>query len=294
MSTSDNRRGIVAMLLAVALFSVMDAGLKLMTPHYPPMQIAALRGLSSLPLVTLWIVASGQVATLLRVRWPLHLLRGVLGILMMAAFTYALATLPLSGAYGLFFIAPLLITALSGPLLGERVGRHRWLAIGGGFAGVLVMLRPSGEGLLTLAGLAVLLSATGYAVSAITVRVLVRSDSRAAIVFWLMAQMGLGAAALAAPAWVPLDPAHYAIIAGIGVCGTLGQIAITEAFARGEASLIAPLEYSALAWAMGFDLLLWQTLPDGVTLTGAGIIVAAGLYLLHRERSPVATLPENG
>ena len=82
--------------------------------------------------------------------------------------------------------------------------------------------------------------------------------------------------------------------ATIGVCGTLGQIAITEAFARGEASLIAPLEYSALAWAMGFDLLLWQTLPDGVTLTGAGIIVAAGLYLLHRERSPVATLPENG
>lgn len=281
------------MLVAVGLFSLMDAGLKLLSSHYPPIQIAALRGLSSLPLVALWIVASGRVATLWRVRWPLHLLRAVLGIAMMASFTYALRTLPLSTAYSLFFVAPLLITALSGPMLGERVGAGRWLAIVFGLAGMLVILRPNGDGLLTMAALAVLFAAVGYALSAITVRVLARTDSNQAIVFWLMALMGLGAGLLAAPGWVAIQSGHWWYIAGIGLCGTLGQIAITEAFARGEASVIAPLEYSALAWAMGLDLLLWQVLPDGVTLVGAAIIVAAGVFLIRQERSPKAVLPES-
>lgn len=292
MSTSDNRRGILAMLAAVGLFSVMDAGLKLLSTHYPPIQMAALRGLSSLPLVALWVIASGAGASLLRVRWSLHLFRGVLGIAMMAAFTYALRSLPLSTAYSLFFIAPLLITALSGPMLGEKVGAGRWVAIACGLIGMLVILRPTGEGLLTLPALAVLVAAVGYALSAITVRVLSRTDSMQATVFWLMTMMGLGAGALAAPDWVTIHAEHWWIIAGIGLCGTLGQIAITVAFSRGEASVIAPLEYSALTWALALDLLLWRTLPDGVTLLGAGIIVGAGLYLIRRERAPVVTLPE--
>lgn len=280
------------MLAAVALFSLMDAGLKALSTHYPPMQMAALRGLSSLPLVALWILASGRAATLLRIRWPLHLFRGLLGIAMMASFTYALRELPLSTAYSLFFIAPLLITALSGPLLGERVGWARWLAIGFGIVGMLVILRPSGEGLLSLPALAVLLAASGYAFSAITVRVLARTDSSQAMVFWLMTLMGGGAALLAAPQWQTIAATHWPIIAGIGLCGTLGQIAITEAFSRGEASVIAPLEYSALAWALGLDLLLWRHLPDGITLFGAAIIVAAGVFLIRQERSPKAVLPE--
>lgn len=294
MSTSDNRRGILAMLAAVGLFSVMDAGLKLLSTHYPPIQMAALRGLSSLPLVALWVFASGGGPSLLRVRWSLHLFRGVLGIAMMAAFTYALRSLPLSTAYSLFFIAPLLITALSGPMLGEKVGASRWAAIACGLLGMLVILRPTGEGLLTLPALAVLVAAVGYALSAITVRVLSRTDSMQATVFWLMTMMGLGAGALAAPDWVAIQAGHWWIIAGIGLCGTLGQIAITLAFSRGEASVIAPLEYSALTWALVLDLLLWRTLPDGVTLLGAGIIVGAGLYLIRRERAPAVVLPEGG
>lgn len=294
MPTSDNRRGILAMLAAVGLFSVMDAGLKLLSSHYPPIQMAALRGLSSLPLVALWVIASGGGPSLLRVRWSLHLFRGGLGIAMMAAFTYALRSLPLSTAYSLFFIAPLLITALSGPMLGEKVGAGRWMAIACGLVGMLVILRPTGEGLLTLPALAVLVAAVGYALSAITVRVLSRTDSMQATVFWLMTMMGLGAGALAAPDWVAIHAEHWWIIAGIGLCGTLGQIAITLAFSRGEASVIAPLEYSALTWALVLDLLLWRTLPDGVTLLGAGIIVGAGLYLIRRERTPVVTLPEGG
>ena len=280
----DARRAALLMLVSVAVFSLMDAGLKTLAGHYPPFQVAALRGAASLPLLLAWALATAGPQALLRVRWPLHLLRGVLGIAMMASFVYALRTLPLSTAYSIFFVAPLLITALSVPILGERVGPRRWSAIAVGLAGVLVVLRPSGEGMLTLAGLAVLLAAFGYAVSAITVRVLARTDSTQAITFWLLALMALGAGLLAWPGWVPLRGEHLWIVGGIGLAGAVGQWAVTEAFRRGEASMIAPLEYSALVWGLLLDLGLWGVLPDGITWLGAGIIIASGLYLLRRER----------
>lgn len=274
----------VAMLAAVALFSLMDAGLKGLSAEYPPFQVAALRGAASLPFVLAWATMTTGLRPLLRVRWPLHLLRGVFGVAMMASFVHALRTLPLSTAYSIFFVAPLLITALSVPMLRERVGPRRWSAIAVGLLGVVVLLRPSGEGLGSFASLAVLLAATMYAVSAITVRVLARTDSTQAMVVWLMALLALGAGALAWPKWVPLQAEHAWLIAGIGLAGALGQVAITEAFRLGEASLIAPLEYTALVWGVLLDLALWGVLPDAVTWLGAAIIVASGLYLLRRER----------
>jgi drug/metabolite transporter (DMT)-like permease len=150
--------------------------------------------------------------------------------------------------------------------------------------GVLVVLRPTGEGVLTLGGLAVLLAAFGYAVSAITVRILSRTDSTQAMVVWLMAMLAIGAGALAAPHWHAIHSTDWLVIVGIGIVGALGQVAITEAFRRGEASLIAPLEYTALAWGVGLDLLVWHVLPDAITWLGAAIIIASGLYLLRRER----------
>ncbi len=272
------------MLVAVLMFSLMDAALKLLSAHYPPFQVAALRGLSSLPFVLTWALASGGWRPLLRVRWPLHLLRGVLGIGMMAAFVYGVKRLPLSTAYSIFFIAPLLITALSGPLLGEQVGPRRWVAIGIGLLGVLVLLRPSGQGMFSLAALAILGASLGYAVSAITVRLLARTDTTQAMMVWLMVMITLGAGALAWPGWVPLRSADLWLILGLGVAGSIGQYAVTEAFRLGEASMIAPLEYTALIWGVLLDLSLWGVLPDPVTWLGAAIIVASGLYLLRRER----------
>jgi drug/metabolite transporter (DMT)-like permease len=277
-------RAALFMLAAVGLFALMDAGLKLLTAHYPPMQISAMRGAASLPFVLVWVLSTVSVRSLFRVRWPLHLLRAVLGIMMMAPFIYALRTLPLSTAYTIFFIAPLLITALSVPILGERVGPRRWTAIVVGFLGVMVVLRPTGEGVASLAGLAVLLAAFGYAVSAITVRVLARTDSSQSIVVWLLVSMAVGAGLLALPQWVPIRAEDLWLIAGVGVAGALGQYTITEAFRRGEASLIAPLEYSALLWGVLLDFSLWNVLPDAMTWVGAAIIVLSGLYLLRRER----------
>jgi drug/metabolite transporter (DMT)-like permease len=202
---------------------------------------------------------------------------------------YALKRMPLSTAYTIFFVAPLMITAMSVPFLGEHVGPRRWTAIGIGLLGVLVVLRPSGEGMISTAGLAVLLAAFGYAVSAITVRVLARSDSNQAMVAWLLALMALGAGALAWPDWRPVRHEDLWLIAAIGVVGALGQYSITAAFRLGEASLLAPLEYTALVWGVLLDAFVWGVLPDSVTWIGAAIIVASGMYLIRREgaRPPV-------
>ena len=136
-------RAVVLMLLGVGLFSLMDAGLKLLSPHYPPLQIAALRGLSSLPWVLTWATTTVGIRSLLRARWSLHLLRGVIGVGMMVGFVIGLRTLPLSTAYSISFVAPLLITAMSVPILHEQVGPRRWFAVVVGLIGVLVVLRPS-------------------------------------------------------------------------------------------------------------------------------------------------------
>lgn len=283
-----NLRSIVAMLLAVAFFSLMDVLLKLLSQSYPAMQVAALRGLTAMPLVLLYVLWRGAAGTLLRVRWPLHLLRGALSIGMLFLFTYGVRHLPLSNAYTLFFVAPLLITALSIPFLGERVPRLHWLAIAVGLLGVLVALRPSAAGFFSWGGLAVLGAATCYAASAIAGRLLSRTDSSESMVFWVMTLLTLGAGALALPQWVAIDPAHGWWLLGLALTGFGGQVAITEAFRHGQASAVAPFEYSALAWAIALDWLIWTVLPDGYTLAGAAVIVASGLFLLRREKNQAA------
>lgn len=277
-------RGMLVMLVAVAMFAFMDTGMKLLAAHYPATQVAALRGLASWPFVVVWVLLSGGPGQLLRVRWPLHLLRGVLAVVMLAAFAYALKRLPLAEAYALFFVAPLLVTALAVPLLGERVGWRRWGAIGVGLLGTLVILRPSGQGMLSLSGLAVLVSALAYAIGAVSVRLLGRTDTTQAMVFWMLSLLAVFATVVAWPEWRALRDEDFWLLAGIGATGAAGQYCVTEAFRHTPASLVAPLEYTALVWALGLDWLLWRTFPDAVTFVGAGIIVASGLYLIRGER----------
>ena len=277
------------MLAAVASFSLMDAGMKLLSAHYPPLQVTLLRGAASLPFVLVWVLASAGVRSIVPVRWGLHLLRGVLGMVMIGCFVYALRRMPLSTAYTLYFVAPLLVAALSVPLLGEKVGPRRWTAIGIGLLGVVVVLRPGVDGLVSFPGLMVLLAATAYAFAAVTVSLLTRTDTPQSMVVWFLAIMAVGAGLAAIPGWVPLRWEHAALILGMGLAGAFGQIALTSAFMRGDASMIAPLEYTGLVWVIAWDWLLWQTLPDAATWTGAAIIVASGLYLLRRERVVGAT-----
>jgi drug/metabolite transporter (DMT)-like permease len=286
--TNSNLRSIVAMLIAVGFFALMDAVLKTLSARYPVLQIAALRGLTALPLVLAYIAWRGAWRTVLRIRWPLHLLRGLLGIVMLSLFTLGVRTLPLSAAYTLFFIAPLLITALSVPVLKERVPAAHWWAIGAGFVGVLIALRPSGAdlqaGLATAGGLAVLGAALCYAVAAVTGRLASRTDSSEAMILTMMLAMALGAGALALPQWVPIARADLPLLLALAITGFCGQLAITEAFRHGQASVVAPFEYSALAWGLGLDWLIWHTLPSTHTWLGAAIVIGSGLYLIRREK----------
>lgn len=272
------------MLLAVLAFAGMDAGMKWIAEDYPAFQVAVFRSLATLPLVLGWIVLRGRAGTLLRIHWPLHLLRGALGVGMIAGFVYGLARMPLSTAYAIVFVSPLMVTALAVPLLGEKVGPRRWTAIAIGIVGVLVVLRPTGEGVATLAGLAVVGGALCYAIASIAVRSLAQRDSPEALVFWFLVLMAVFAGVLAWRDWQPLRFEHLWVLALIGVTGALGQVALTHAFRLGEASQVAPLEYTALLWVVLLDLFVWQVLPDGMTWLGAGIIVASGLYMFRRER----------
>ena len=281
------------MIVAVAALSLMDGGLKTLSPYYSPLQITSMRGLSALPITLLWVSATGGFGQLLRVRFRLHLLRGVIGIASLSLFTFGIRRMALADVYTIFFVAPLFITALAALILHERVDRRRWVAIGVGFAGVLIVLRPSGAAMVSAPGIAILVTAAGYAASAITVRILGRTDSSPSMVFWLMTFVAVGAGVLALPSWQPIAPAHWSVIGGIAVSGSIGQWAITEAFKRAEASFIAPFEYTALAWGVGMDWFIWGTVPSVVTFAGAAVVIGSGLYLIRRERvTPApATLP---
>ena len=279
----DKRRGILMMLLACLFFSLMDAVMKGLVADFAPMQVTALRAMCSLPLILIYVHWRGAWRSLWQVRWPLHLLRIVLGVMMLTLFIYAIKRLPLTEAYAIFYISPFAIAALSIPLLGERVARASWVAIGVGLLGVVVVLKPTGDGLVSLAGLAILAAALCYAVSAISVRLLSRTDSAESMVWWVMAGTALVAGVLAAPDWIPVERRHLLPLSALAVTGFIGQIAITQAFRIAPAATVTPFEYSALAWALGLDALIWQVLPESRVFIGAAIIVASGIYLARHE-----------
>ncbi|GAB3426937.1 DMT family transporter [Massilia solisilvae] len=280
----SNLRSIYAMLVAVAMFSVMDTTMKVLAGHFPAMQVAALRSMASLPLVFAWVGWRGAFGSALRVNWKLQVLRAGLGIMMLSLFAFGVRQLSLASAYTIFFIGPILITALSVFILKEKVETARWVAIGTGMIGVLVVLRPDGSGFLSIGGLAILAAAVMYAVSAIAARLLARTDRAEHMMLWLMLMMAIGATVLAVPGWIPVAASHLPVLCTLAVSGFFAQLAINEAFSHGEASVVAPFEYSALAWGVAIDWLLWHTLPDRYTLTGAAIIIASGLYLIRHER----------
>ena len=288
MHAPGHLRGIVAMLVAIAFFAVMDAQLKLLAGHYGPMQVAFLRGVTSLPFVLLPILLRGRLARLRPVNVRLHLMRGALSVLMLGSFIFAVRESSLATTYSIFMCAPLVVAALSAPMLGERVVGAQWGAIGVGLAGVLLMIAPRGGGeWVSLGALAAVVAVATYSLSVVTLRLLSRTDTTESMVFWFSVLLSVGAGLLAIPGWVPLHLDHWPLFVGIGFTGALGQHFITEAFRHAPAAVVAPFEYTALLWGVVLDLLIWHVLPGAVTLAGGTIVIGAGLYLLARERRNV-------
>ncbi|MET0532968.1 MAG: DMT family transporter [Steroidobacter sp.] len=291
---TNNLRGIFSMLAAVATFSVLDVCMKRLAETYPAMQVTFIRGAASLPFILIVTAWFGRWKDLIPNRWRLHLLRGVLQVSTLYFFVYSVGRLSLANAYTIFMSAPLMITALSVPFFGERVGWHRWMAIVIGILGVIVVVRPGSEsvalsGAAIVGSLAAIAAAVSYALGVLLIRVLSPSETSAATLFWALTLTALFAGVLSIVGWVPVRWDHWGWIAMAGLSGALGQHFLTEAFRLAAPSVVAPLEYTALAWGMLFDWLLWMTVPNSRMLIGATIIIASGLYLIHRERLLAAT-----
>ena len=277
------------MLAAVATFAVLDVGMKRLAETYPAMQVTFIRAAASMPFILLATAWFRRWNDLLPNRWGLHLLRGVLQVTTLYGFVYAVGKLSLANTYTIFMSAPLLITALSVPLFGERVGWHRWAAVVVGMIGVLVVVRPSSSGvqlggMALIGALAAIGSAVAYALGVLLIRVLQPTETGVATMVWSLLLTAIFAGIVSSFSWVPVLWDHWYWIAIMGLSGALGQHFLTEAFRLAAPSVVAPLEYTALAWGMLFDWLLWLTVPSARMLIGAGIIVASGLYVIHRER----------
>jgi len=282
---TNNLKGIAAILIAVIAFSLMDAAMKQLGAHYSPLQVASIRGFASLPFVLLLVAMQNRWRELMPVRWSIHFLRAGLSIAMLALFVYAIRTLSLSSAYSIFLCAPLLVTAVSVPLLKEHVDAQRWIAIGIGLAGVLVMIRPTASDVVTLGALAAFTAALCYAFAAILIRVASRTESTLGMSVSFLTLIGIVAGLIAWPNWVAIQSQHFVWIAVLGLAGAVGQYFIIEAFRQAPASVVAPFDYTALIWGAMLDWIFWQTLPDSRMVMGGTVVVATGLYLIYRERT---------
>jgi drug/metabolite transporter (DMT)-like permease len=285
------------MLAAVATFSVLDVCMKRLAESYPAMQVTFIRAVASLPFILLVTAWFGRWAALVPNRWGLHLLRGLLQVMTLYFFVYAVSRLSLANAYTIFMSAPLMITALSVPFFGERVGWHRWMAIVVGMIGVIVVVRPGADSvelseMALLGSLAAVAAAAAYALGVLLIRVLSPTETSAATLFWALSLTAVFAGVLSIAGWVPVRWDHWGWIVMAGLSGALGQHFITEAFRLALPAVVAPLEYTALAWGILFDWLLWMAVPSSRMLVGAAIIVASGLYLIHRERLLATARPE--
>jgi drug/metabolite transporter (DMT)-like permease len=191
--------------------------------------------------------------------------------------------LQLADAYTLFFAAPLLITLLSGPILGEPAGKTRVVAALLGFIGVLIVLRPSASGFVAYGTAMGLVGMVAYAFTSLLLRRLGGLDSTVTIAFWFVTVCGIGAGLLAIPHWRAVEPDHWRILLVLGITGTFGQLCLTAAFRRASVAVVAPFDYTHMIFAVIYGLAFWGYLPDTRTWLGAAVIIASGLFIIYRE-----------
>jgi len=275
-------RGALYMLAAVSLLAILDAGVKELTGRYPVPQIGFMRYLFGLTLAVILATRSGGLGTLRTRRPGGHLLRAAFNLTTMLTFYYSLALLPLGTAVSIAFAAPLFMTALSVPMLREHVGPRRWAAVLVGFIGILVILRPSAEG-VSLGAILALVSAFCYAVTLITSRQLSTTEASHTILFYYSIGVLFATGATLPWQWVTPAWGDLWIIVLVGVSGSFGQWSLNQAFRFGEVSMLAPIEYISLAWAVLFGFAFWGEVPTWTVIIGAGVVVASSLYITHRE-----------
>ncbi len=275
-------RGIAYMTIAVAIFTVMDALVKWLAPSYPIMQIVFFRSLFAFVPLGIFIFRTGTLGSL-RTRQPFdHVLRSFMGLAAMSAFFYAYANMPLANAIAISFAAPLFITALSVPLLGEAVGLRRWSAVIVGFLGVLIIVRPD-AGILDSVALVALSGTVFMSLAMIFVRKLSRTETSAAIVFYFSLSATLVSGAFMPSQWVTPNALDLVLLILVGIIGGLAQIFMTSAFRHATVSVLAPFEYTTIVWAVLLGFFLWGDIPGLNVWLGVAIVAASGIYIVQRE-----------
>ncbi|MFC4168009.1 DMT family transporter [Teichococcus aestuarii] len=284
------RRAILCVMGAALTFALAAVAVKLLGGAIPVMQVILFRNLFAIPVLLALALATappGGRSAVLATRNPWsHVQRIVYGLIGMFGSFYGYVHLPLATVTALGFTMPLFLTALSIPLLGEKVGWRRCSAVLVGFAGVLLMLRPGfgGGALPGGAVAAVLAGAVAWALAMITIRRMgAQGESGAAIVLWFAIGGSVVGAAAAIPGWVWPTPAQWGLLAAVGLVSALAQLLMTAAYRSGETTLIAPFEYSGILWTMTLGILVWGERPDGWDFAGIAVLVASGLYIWHRE-----------
>lgn len=218
-------------------------------------------------------------------QWRWHLLRSALAAGAMFGFFYGLSKMPLVNALTLAFTAPLMVTALSVPLLGEQVGPHRWGAVVVGFIGTLIMLRP-GSGEFTFASAAVLIAAFCYACQAISARHLAASEHLLPMSFYVvLAPLIVSLVFLNDRTWTAPNVSNWLLIAGAGVGSVIAWVGFINGYRSAPPALLAPLEYSALIAGAIAGFVFWSEVPDIWVVVGAAVIIGSGMYVVYREIS---------
>ena len=268
---------------AVFLFATQDTLSKILVVDYSPLQIAWVRyGINTLLLIPFLIRDHGRP---LRTAMPLTQGARSLAVLSSAIiFMAGLSFLPVADATAINFISPLLVTALSIPILGEKVGIRRWTAVVIGFIGMLVIVRPGG-GTFQIAAFLPALSATCWGLALVlTRRLSARAETGLTTLTYSTVFPALLLTIVLPFVWRPLTTKALILMLAIGFISIAAQYLMILGYSKRPASALAPLSYAQLIWATTYGYLVFSAIPGLLTWVGAAIVVASGLYVLRRER----------
>lgn len=274
--------GIAVMCAGIFCLVVNDAFAKRLTEDYAALEIMFMRALIATPMVAAAALAFGGRRALATRHLRVHALRGLMLVGGTWCFFLGLGYLPLAEATSLVFAAPIFITALSVPLLGERVGWRRWLAVLAGFAGVLIIVRP-GAAAFQPASLLPVGTALFYALVMLSARWIGRAEGVWPTMFYVVAFPLVFSGLAVWTVWRAPEAGHLPLFLGMAVFGTLGLTLISQAFRMAPAAIVAPFDYTALVWASLFGWLVWGELPGLWTYGGAAVIILSGIYIVIRE-----------
>lgn len=274
--------GILSSVGAVFCFSMVDALAKWLGQDYAAVQILFFRYLFGLLPVAVFVWRSGGLSALRTRRPGAHVLRAGLLFVALLLFFEALQSLPLAEAIAVAFTAPLFVTALAGPVLGERVGPRRWAAVIVGFIGALIMVRP-GTAAFQPEALLIVGSAFCFSLLVLLTRRLTRTESTVSLLTYSTLLAGALSVPFLAQVWRPPTSEDLGLFVLLGIVGGVAAFLVILAYRNAPASVLAPFDFTSLIWGALLGWLIWQEQPDAPVWIGAAIVALAGLYVTRRE-----------